>query len=608
MSADKKAGAAGGYRELTASALGLGILQGALMTAAFVYIGLKLGFGLSGSSVAAILGFALLRGLGRGVFKIPGAGSIVENNINQTIASGINTASAGVVFTFPALLLLGTDVTGEFELWPILLAAVAGSFMGVVIIIPLRKQMIEIDRLRFPSGIAVATILKSPGAGARKAAYLGAGFLFATTLTLLTNYEVMPDTLPIGEWIRSGLGISNAGAGALALMGTALSLSMANVGAGMLSGKGGLPFALGGMLAWWVIGPTVVQAGWAPDVGGEELVGAVYGTMLRPTGIGILIGGALAGVIAAFPAIRGALSALSAASRLARQTGAVAEELSPKVLVVGLVVSFLALLAVATSDAHLADGSVDWGVALLVAVAGTLWLGLAGLIVAQATGATDISPLSGLALIAVTLMLGLSGGNVLLAVTMGVAVCIATNQCADMMTDLKTGHLVGGIPRRQQLAQFAVGWIGPAIAIGTTMLLWKSGTGGTNGFGPESQACVDRTSQCLPAPQAAVLQSMVQSVLSGNAPLDKYLAGSIIGGSLALFPIGGLGVLIGLAMYLPFEITLGYGIGCLLNIVLERVKGRRFIGDVLIPIAAGLIVGEALTSLTLTLIRLGGAA
>ena len=608
MSEGKTTGTTGGYRELTASALGLGIFQGVLMTAAFVYIGLKLGFGLSGSSVAAILGFALLRGVGRGVFKIRGAGSIVENNINQTIASGINTASAGVVFTFPALLLLGTDVTGEFELWPILLAAVAGSFMGVVIIIPLRKQMIEIDRLRFPSGIAVATILKSPGAGAKKAAYLGAGFVFATTLTLLTNYEVMPDTLPIGEWIRDGFGISNEGAGALALMGTALSLSMANVGAGMLSGKGGLPFALGGMLAWWVIGPIVVQAGWAPSVGGEDLVGAVYGTMLRPTGIGILIGGALAGVIAAFPAIRGALTALSAASRLARQTGAVAEELSPKVLVIGLLVSFLALLAVATSDARLTDGSTDWGIALLVALAGTLGLGLAGLIVAQATGATDISPLSGLALIAVTLMLGLSGGNVLLAVTMGVAVCVATNQCADMMTDLKTGHLVGGVPRRQQLAQFAVAWIGPAIAIGTTMLLWKSGANGTNGFGPDSQACIDRTSQCLPAPQAAVLQSMVQSVLSGDAPLDKYLAGSIIGGSLALFPIGGLGVLVGLAMYLPFEITLGYGIGCLLNIVLEKLKGRRFIGDVLIPVAAGLIVGEALTSLTLTLIRLGGGA
>ena len=608
MSDTSSVGSREGYREITVGAVVLGVLTGALMTAAFTYIGLKLGFGIPGSTVAAILGFALLRGVGRGLFRVRGAGSIVENNINQTIASGINTASAGVVFTFPALLLLGEDVVGEFALWPILVAAIAGSFMGIVIIIPLRKQMIEIERLRFPSGIAVATILRSPGAGPRKAMFLGVGFVFALTLTLLTSFEVIPGTLAIGEWIRDGFGISSRGAGALALMGTALSLSMANVGAGLLSGRGGLPFALGGILAWWIIGPTVVELGWSPPVGGEDLVGAVYGTMLRPTGIGILIGGALAGVVTAFPAIRGAFRSLSAASKLARQSGAAAEELPPRVLVIGLGLSFVALLAVATTDARTQGGGVDWGVAILVAVAGTLWLALAGLIVAQATGATDISPLSGLALIAVTLMLGLSGGNVLLAVTIGVAVCIATNQCADMMSDLKTGHLVGGVPRRQQLVQFGVAWIGPAIAIGTTLLLWSSGPGGTEGFGPESPACVARTADCLPAPQAGVLQAMIQSVLAGDAPLDKYLAGAVIGGSLALFPIGGLGVLIGLAMYLPFEITLGYGIGCVVHIVLEKVKGKRFIGDVVVPVAAGLIVGEALTSLTLTLIRLATGA
>src|SRR5690606_18616547 len=136
----------------------------------------------------------------------------------------------------PALLLLGDQLAGELELWPILLAATAGSFMGVVVIIPLRKQMIEIERLRFPSGIAVATILRSPGAGAQKAIYLGVGFAIALILTLLTSFELLPGTLPIGAWVQSALGVSSHGAGALALMGTALSLSMANVGAGLLSG------------------------------------------------------------------------------------------------------------------------------------------------------------------------------------------------------------------------------------------------------------------------------------------------------------------------------------------------------------------------------------
>lgn len=574
------------YREVTVGAVVLGVIQGAIMTAAFVYIGLKLGFGLPGSTVAAIMGFALLRGVGRNAFNIEGCGSIVENNINQTIASGINTASAGVVFTFPALLLLGA----EFNVWTIILAAVAGSFMGIVVIIPLRKQMIEIERLKFPSGVAVATILKSPGAGAAKAIRLGIGFVVAVTITLATNFHIIPETLEIGSWFLDDPETASGGWGILAL-GTSLSLSMANFGAGLLSGKGGLPFAAGGVLSWWVIAPFVVGQGWLPgDLEGHELWGGVYLQMLRPVGIGVLIGGALAGVVLSYPALKGAIKSLRAAAKLA-SSGDEADELDPKVLIFGILGSFIVLFSVAFIGA---EGAI--ATAISVAVAGTVWLALAGLIVAQATGATDISPLSGLALIAVTLMLAITANNVVLAITIGVAVCVATNQCADMMSDLKTGHLVGSVPRKQQLVQFGVAWIGPAIAVGTVLLLWSGGPDGANGFGPDSP---------LPAPQAGALQGMVEGVVSGNAPLDKYVSGAAIGGALAVFPISGLGVLVGLAMYLPFEITLGYGIGCVSSLLMERRLGRRFYGDYIVPVAAGFIVGEALTSLTLTLVRLG---
>ena len=587
-----------GYREVTFAAVALGVIQGAVMTAAFVYIGLKLGFGLPGSTVAAIMGFALLRGVGRKALGIEGAGSIVENNINQTIASGINTASAGVVFTFPALYLLGLGDEIDFPI--VILSAVAGSFMGIVVIIPLRKQMIEIERLKFPSGIAVATILKSPGAGMEKAVLLAVGFVVSLAITLATNFEILPETLEIGAWIRGLIDGPETGAGGILLAGTAISLSMANFGAGLLSGKGGLAFAVGGVLAWWVIAPFVAAQGWVPpDAVGEDLKWAIYGANLRPVGIGVLIGGALMGVVLSYPALKGAIASLRAAAKLAKSGDGANDELPPSVLGFGLVGSFLALFAVAIVGSN---GAI--AMAISVAVAGTVWLGLAGLIVAQATGATDISPLSGLALIAVTLMLALTANNVMLAVTIGVAVCVATNQCADMMSDLKTGHLVGSVPRRQQLVQFMVAWIGPAIAVGTVWLLWQSGPGGENGFGPESPACLNQTVDCLPAPQAGALQGMVEGVVSGAAPLDKYLAGGAIGIGLALFPIGGLGVLIGLAMYLPFEITLGYGVGCIASMTLEKVKGRRYYADVLVPVGAGFIVGEALTSLTLTLVKL----
>lgn len=599
---EAKSGNRGGYREITFGAMALGIVQGMLMTASFTYIGLKLGFGIPGSTIAAIMGFALLRGAGRGVFNVRGAGSIVENNINQTVASGVNTASSGVVFTFPALLMLGKD----YNVWTVILAAIAGSFMGIVVIIPLRKQLIEIERLKFPSGLAVATILKSPGAGIQKGILLGVGFGIAMVITLLGQLHVIPEDIPIGPWLHGAFGLSNSSAVGFAFLGTTFYLSMSSIGAGMLSGRGGVPFALGGILAWWVIGPFVVSQGWAPpQAEGGALVKAVYQTMLRPTGIGVLIGGALAGVVAAFPAIRGALRSLSAAAKLAREGKGDAEEMSPNALVIGLIASLVALFAV-TLIASRDTGGMHVGQALAAALLGGLWIMVAGLIVAQATGATDISPLSGLALIAVTLMLAVTSGNVVLAITIGVAVCIATGQCADMMQDLKTGHLVGSIPRKQQVAQFAVAWIGPSIAIGTTLLLWSAGPDGTPGFGPGSVACLKETPDCLSAPQASVLKGLVEGVLKGDAPIDKYLSGAGVGAALSAFPVGGLGVLVGLAMYLPFSITLSYGFGCVVALGLERAFGRRFTADKTVPIAAGFIVGEALTALAYTLVKVVG--
>ena len=103
----------------------------------------------------------------------------------KTIASGINIAGSGVIFTLPVLLLMKE----EFSILPMVLAGIAGSIMGVTVIIPLRKQMIDLERLRFPSGTAVAAILKSPGAGIEKAILLGTGFLLSMITVILIKEE-----------------------------------------------------------------------------------------------------------------------------------------------------------------------------------------------------------------------------------------------------------------------------------------------------------------------------------------------------------------------------------------------------------------------------------
>ena len=193
-------------------------------------------------------------------------------------------------------------------------------------------------------------------------------------------------------------------------------------------------------------------------------------------------------------------------------------------------------------------------------------------------------------------MMFLLNNNIAAAMVVGVAVCVAIGQGADMMQDLKTGFLIGGRPVKQQMVQFCVTWIGALLAIGAIYLLWQNGPGGEGGFGNKE----------LPAPQAGALMGIIDAVNSGNVPIDKYAMGGVIGALLGAAPMAGLGVLIGLAMYLPFSITLGYGIGCMGNMYLTKKKGPAFIEAKLVPLAAGLIVGEALMGIGYTAFELFG--
>ena len=562
------------YRELTPAAMILGIIQGVILNLAFVYAALKLGFSIGGSTVAAITGYAVLRGVMR-------KGTIIENNINQTIASGINTAGTGVVFTIPALFMLREKwastggPTLDFSPWPLLVGGVAGAILGVVLIIPLRKQMIDLHRLRFPTGVAVSTILRSGSTGLDKAKLLLIGFVLAAGWKFLMAANLVPGV--VDEEIGFSFGVIPS------YLSPVLYLSLMNFAAGLLSGKGGLPFFAGGILSWWIISPAAVQLDWIPaTIGADDMPGYIYSKMLRPLGIGTLIGGALMGVVVAFPAIRSAIRSLAMAAKTAGAGGSKAgsDEMSLKVLVGGTIAAIILFFV-----ASMLTPGVTVGQALLSSVVGTIWLGLAGLIVAQATGMTDISPMSGMALISVTLMMWLLNGNIAAAMVVGVAVCVAIGQGADMMQDLKTGFMIGGRPRQQQIAQFAVTWIGAGLALGAIYLLWTNGPDGKNGFGEGTS---------LPAPQAGALMGIIDAVSSGNVPVDKYAMGAGVGALLGAAPMAGLGVLVGLAMYLPFSITLGYGIGCLTSIGLQRKFGVGFIEHKIVPLAAGLIVGEAI--------------
>ena len=592
----------GPYPELTWTALVVGYVIGVLITISMGYACLILGFSHEGSELAAILGFGVLRGIMR-------RNSIIENNIVQTIASSVNGASAGVMFSVPALFILGET---NFNPYLMVFSCISGGVLGIAFIIPLRKQMIDFERLTYPGGVAVATVLKSPGAGVKKAKLLIIGFAlsasFYTAQKILDQWGLSDAMWTWASYDLDGLlaymkpqfGAMSRSIAALRYirhenlyLGLALELpeylncvwfmSLLTVGIAFIAGKGGLCFVIGGYTCYWILAPILSRMNLLPvpeQLQGLELSMPEYLRIMlfRPVGIGMLVGGALTGIILALPLIVSAVKSMQSAAK----TGAALskDEMPIKLLYIGVIGAFIVLGVVAVLSVE------QMGIirGLIMALLGTIWIWMAGVILSECIGRTNWSPMSGMTLIAVTIFIVITSGlgdkaAIISSVMVGAATCMAMSQACDLMLDLKTGYLVGAIPKRQQIGQFLGTWLGPVLMIGLLFVLHKA-----YGLGTEK----------LPAPQGTVLASMMQGILEGNVPIHKYLAGAGLGALLSATSVGGLGIQVGLGFYLPFSIVLTYTIGTILRIVSDWKMGRHFSEQVGIPIAAGLIIGEGL--------------
>jgi hypothetical protein len=375
-----------------------------------------------------------------------------------------------------------------------------------------------------------------------------------------------------------------------------------------------------------------------------------FGSINRPLGIGLLLGGALMGVIASLPAIREAFKSIAAAGKAKSAGGGGSDELGLKVLVAAVAGALLFLfiaadftaeepinsvcpvtervvegeehtaeyngyvLAFADAEARetfvtanaadqaaavaplsaerkgLLSGLNPHARAAIIAVIGALWIWFAGIIIAQCTGMTDWSPISGMALLTVVLVMLLSGpGAVLGAVLIGAALCVAITCAADMMADLKTGYLVGAKPKRQQTVELIFTGIGPVITMGVLLIIV---VGNQAKFGVPIGPGTDTS-----APQAQALQAVITGVQGGAMPYALYGFGALIGALLGLGAFSGLGVLVGLSMYLPFAYIATYGVGCVINIIVAKIKGAGWAEEWGVPLAAGFIVGDAVLAL-----------
>lgn len=568
--------------EITFRSLGLGLLLAVVLGAANAYLGLFAGMTVSASIPAAVVSMGLLRLFGRV--------SILENNIVQTAASAGESVAAGVIFTIPALVILGA--WPEFDYWDTTLIAGFGGILGVLFTIPLRRALIVEAPLRFPEGVATAEILRigeSGGSGIRHIAAAGAvGALFKFGEA---GMRLWTGTLEYAAY----------GRGTLLYFGS--NLSPALVGVGYIVGLNiAVLVFIGGALNWFVAIPVVALIqGLPPEATASDAAYAIWSTQTRYLGVGaMLVGGLWALVQLRTSLITGIRSGVAAYRERGEGTRLRTERDLPMQWI-GLILagSVVPLYLIFEHLTH--EPLVSAVMALVMLVAGFLFSAVAAYM-AGLVGSSN-NPISGVTIATIltsaVLLLAMLGADSPIgpasAILIGSVVCCAAALAGDNMQDLKTGYLVGATPFRQQIVQ-CVGVIGAAVVIAPTLTLLMN----TYGIGPPTPERPDP----LTAPQATLMASVAEGVFRGGLPWNIVSVGMALAVLIILvdlylerhqsrFRMPVLAPAVGI--YLPIELAVPILAG---GLIAWRVGKRAGAGeggtDAGTLFAAGLITGEAL--------------
>ena len=462
--------------ELTPRAILFGALAGIFFGAITVYVGLRAGLTVSASIPIAVLSISILRAFGRA--------SILENNIVQTAGSAGETIAGGVIFTLPAMIFLGFPL----EYWAVFFLALLGGWLGVLFMIPLRRQLIvkEHGNLLYPEGTACADVLVAGDKGGSFASrvFLGFGlggvyaFLMETMKFWLDTPEYKPGWLP-GASFRANITPEYMGVGYI--IGPRV--------AGLLFG--------GGVFSWLVLMPAIKFFGGLmphPLFPGLIPIGQMtsddlYRAYIRPMGAGAVAASGVITLVRTLPTIFAALSAGLKDVRKSRAVNAVVtavsrveRDLSMKVVVLGslaVIVMMWALLTFRPIPGAKTGLIANLIAAIFVVVFGFLFVTVSSRICGLIGSSSN--PISGMAIAtlmatcAMFLVAGWTGtAYSVLALTIGGVVCIASANAGGTSQDLKTGYLVGATPSKQQLA-LIIGAMVSVFAIGGTLTLMNVG-------------------------------------------------------------------------------------------------------------------------------------
>jgi putative OPT family oligopeptide transporter len=586
----------GDVAEFTVKAVVVGIVLGLVFGAANAYLGLRVGMTVSASIPAAVMTVAVF-----GLLRH--RGTILEANLSQTVASASTSLATGTIFTIPALFLWGAVP----PYWQVVALAFLGAVLGIAAMVPLRRLLI-VDghrELPYPEGTACAEVLRAtaqaPGDAKGASAWIFRGMAVGAAVKLAISLAyLIPDEL--------GMAVPMLPKAELAL-----EVAPALIGVGYILGyRQSAVCVAGAIISALAITPLIAWMGGAmstplyPETTrlvSEMSAGDIWSKYVRYIGAGAVATAGILTVLRGLPTMADAFLSVARGLRGGGTHAAAAAERTDRDLPGGFVLGGIAFVVLAAAlvpgvfagemgamqRAVLAAGVGVFGV-LFVTVAARI-VGIVGVSSQPTSGITLVTLLGTASVFAAAGWVdsGARAG----VLTVGTIVAVAASKAGDISQDLKTGWLVGATPARQQLGQL----IGAAFACwavaATVMLL-----GEAYEFG----------SQEIPAPQATLMKTIIEGVLSGALPWDLVLTGAGLAIGAMLCGVSGLAFAIG--VYLPLATMAPLFVGGCVRALVERGRPPRAEGgsDPGILAASGLVAGEGLAGVAVAGLVAAGLA
>lgn len=563
--------------QLTFRAVAAGCVLGAMVCAMNIYFGLKTGWSIGGSLIAAILSFALFSAV-RSAFPAVPRFSTLETNIAQTAgsAAGSMTSAAGLLSAIPAMGMLGFELGYlELTLW-----AASVAWLGVFYAVPLRRQMVVVEKLRFPTGTATAATIvamfSEGGDAVRKARYLLGFGLLAGVFTLGTYFVTPLSHPPLETWIGGAVLVG------LATYGFSLLLSPLMTGAGILIGpRVGASLLVGAILGWGVLAPWVESQGYVTGATMSYADGA-RGWILWP-GVAIMVADALTSLALSWRTIL-ATFRRPGDDPNAVDNASIRDQIPNAWWMGGLAVATVFTVIVAWRLFE-----IPWWMTLLaVALSSVL-----AMIAVRSTGETDINPIGGMGKITQVVYGAIAPGSMSTNLMAAAITGSGASQAGDMMQDLKTGYLLGASPRKQLIAQLAGITAGILICVPIYIV-----------FDQAYEIGIDPN---VPAPAAHAWKAMAEVLSKGLEALPQHATFAVLGGLLfgiAMPVIRSVmpdsvkhwvpsGLAVGIAFIVPAYYSVAMFLGAMLY-QLWMAFDRDSANALGFAVASGLVAGEGL--------------